>query len=101
MIYIYGYNMLNLEKFMLEFRGDLPTFIDVPGEKARTRVLEYKKTLVFCRKCQEFGHSQKWCSNLARCGKCSETGHETRDCEVRSLKCYHCGEQHFTGNREC
>ena len=78
-IYIYGYNMLTFEKFkeelaqdygltsvtepqwikrrnngreiplMLEFRRYLPTFTDVTGEQARTRVLEYKKTPVLCR----------------------------------------------------
>ena len=39
------------------FRGELPAFIDVPEDQARTKLLEYRKTPMLCRKCQEYGHN--------------------------------------------
>ena len=86
---------------LIDFRGDLPAFLEVPGEQARTKVVEYKRSPLMCRKCQEFGHSQKWCVNSARCGRCSEEGHETGDCEAREVKCYHCEKDHIAGSRTC
>lgn len=38
-----------------------------------------KKTIPQCKKCQEFGHTHKYCHKEARCVKC-DGAHATKDC---------------------
>ena len=44
---------------ILDFRGDIPEFIEIPGEQAETRVGEFKKMPMLCRNCQEYGYGKK------------------------------------------
>lgn len=130
LIHVYGYNMTNFERFkkglideyglanvteatwmkrnnsrstplILDFRGEMPEFIEIPGEQAKTKVIEFKRTPMLCRNCQEFGHGKKWCTKPVRCGKCSEEGHEIANCEATEMKCWHCEGDHGTGSRMC
>ena len=63
--------------------------------------------VIVCRYCQVIGHVERICRAKFRnkhvCGKCTSTDHETKDCNVpeSSYKCYHCGDNHETGNKKC
>ena len=130
LIYVHGYNMSELESYcnslksqynlvkvedpvwikpqgnrlskalLLSFRGDLPTFIDIPGEIMRTKVYEYKKKPLLCTNCLEYGHSHSICRGSAKCMNCSGNDHCPSNCSSQP-KCYHCGLNHKTGSRTC
>lgn len=88
---------------LLSFRNrDPPAFLNIPGEKAHTRVTEYKDKPMICKNCQNYGHSLKYCSEeQPTCGRCSERGHTRDDCEASEIKCHHCRGDHFTGSHKC
>ena len=130
LIYIYNYSMCDFQSFkeglmkqhglqdviephwirprqnnkakplLLNFPGEMPQYIQIPGEQAMTRVIEYKQRPLICRKCQEYGHSKNNCRDEVRCGNCSERDHTSEEC-TNPKKCHHCKEQHQAGNREC
>lgn len=131
LVYVYNYNMADFDKFkeglkkqyglqeaiephwikarekvqakplLLNFREELPAFIDIPGEMMRTRVYEYKKRPLMCATCQEYGHTKNHCNNDVRCGKCSEEGHQESECESNDKLCFHCKGKHNTRDRTC
>ena len=124
LIYIYGYDMSEFDSFrvalmrqhglqhveealwikprsqstakplLLTFRSIMPQFISVPGEMMKTKVYEYKRRPLFCRSCQEYGHSQTRCTGAVRCAKCAAADHNAQTCSETVLKCHHCGGQH-------
>ena len=80
LIYVYSYNMNDFEYYkqclkekynlqdvtraewikarnssavplLLNFRIEMPGFLEIPGEKTKTQVYEYKKKPLFCTKC--------------------------------------------------
>ena len=57
---------------------------------------------MMCRKCLEYNHTMKLCTkNDTVCAKCVLKGHDFKDCQSEILKCYHCGNNHKTGDRKC
>lgn len=56
---------------------------------------------MICRKCQQYGHPQKYCTGHLTCGRCGKSGHDAGGCGTDSIKCYHCGDCHFVGYRSC
>ena len=90
----------NLVKpLLLTFRTEMPEFIDIPGEKLRTKVQEYLKRPVVCRKCSEYGHSTRVCQGQPRCQNCGSSDH-TEEC-TQPKSCYHCKKEHNAGDRTC
>jgi len=77
-----------------------PSSIYIPGENKRTIVYESKPRPLFCKKCLEYSHSAKRCSNDSRCGNCAEP-HPTDSCRAQALKCLHCEQPHRTGDKSC
>lgn len=56
-----------------------------------------------CKRCQNFGHSQNYCTKTPRCVKCGEK-HLTKDCKkLKSAKpkCANCGEEHTANYKGC
>ena len=63
-----------------------------------------KRRIIRCMKCQRFGHIERLCRETKPvCGKCTSRNHETRQCQApeANFKCYHCKENHMTGDKEC
>jgi len=91
----------NTRALLLSFKGEteMPEFIDIPGESARTRVFEYKRMPTLCGKCLEFGHPAKICRGQERCTKCAAHDHKAESCESE-IKCYHCQTRHVTGDKK-
>lgn len=88
--------------FLVTFKkSELPNFITILGEQSKTKVYPYIQKPTKCRRCQQYLHTAKYCnSEVIACGKCS-LDHLTETCTSASLKCYHCGDGHATGNRNC
>jgi len=75
-----------------------PNTIEIPGD--RLKVYEYLPRPLFCRKCLEYSHTLKRCTNAQRCQKCS-LAHKTDECQIESLKCFHCEGDHPAGSSKC
>lgn len=61
------------------------------------------KLIPQCKKCQAFGHTQKYCAREPRCVKCAGK-HITSNCqksENQKPKCVNCGEEHPANYRGC
>ena len=129
LVYIYGYNLCDFENFkekltqdlglqnaemadwikpknknanalLLSFRGNLPNYIDIPGELTKTKVQEYKKRPLMCRRCQQYNHPEKYCAGEMVCGACGHLGHKAEGCSA-PLRCPHCSLEHRAGNPQC
>jgi len=75
-----------------------PSRIELPGEKVK--VYEYLPRPLFCRRCLEYTHTHKRCSNAQRCQKCS-MAHETNECHSENFKCFQCEGNHPAGSPKC
>ena len=96
---IYPRNLFN-KPFLVTFRqADVPADIQIPGDKASTKVYPYRMGLKFCRKYLEYNHTEEKCDKRSRGGVCSEA-HVTENCD-RDAKCYYCKRQHRTGEKSC
>ena len=86
--------------FLLTFNNvNPPDTIYIPGERDDTGVYPYRAIPIMCKKCQNYGHTAKWCNNAVRCRKCSEENHSEPQCNNLGLvRCYHCNLQHKAGN---
>lgn len=65
--------------------------------------LRSTKLIPQCKRCQVYGHTQKYCSKEPRCVKCTGK-HLTKDCKKpaeEKPKCVHCGEAHPSNYRGC
>jgi len=93
----------SVKPFLITFASEsTPEFIKIPGESFRTVVHEYIQRPMQCRKCQQYGHTMKWCtSEVAICGKCATPGHITANCQAAVAKCVHCEESHYAWNSKC
>ena len=129
LIYLYNYDMKNFESFrksickdlglaeatratwikarnekavplILDFRGELPAYVTVPGEQSKTKVFEHIKTPMLCKRCKNYNHPEKYCEQSTVCGRCSAEGHREDNCE-RAFKCLHCSEPHAVGSKQC
>ena len=89
----------NVKPLMLSFRIAIPDYIDIPGERMRTKVYEYIKKPLLCIKCLDYGHSKKVCQGSPKCRNCAaEEQHE--NC-TNDKRCYHCSLNHEAGNKIC
>ena len=89
------------QALIIGFQGELPTYLDIPCENMRTVVHEYKKLPNFCRKCLDYGHSQRVCrEDTQKCTNCTSDQHAYPPCDEDS-KCSHCAQTHRTGDKNC
>lgn len=97
-----------LNMFMLSFQKDedikkIYEIRSILGCKVDVQPLKTSKLIPQCKKCQAYGHTQKYCSKEPRCVKCTGK-HLTRDCNKPAEakpKCVHCGEPHPANYRGC
>ena len=73
-------------------------YLDIPGEMMRTKVLEYKRRPLICRKCMEYGHGKNPCAREQTCSRCGKSGHGRDDCNSDEMKCLHCEGSHEVGS---
>ena len=62
-----------------------------------------KKEIVQCKRCQRYGHTQKYCNHTFRCVKCART-HPTDQCSKSPetpAKCIHCQGDHTANYKGC
>jgi hypothetical protein len=87
-----------LNMFMLAFDNseDIETIYKIThilGCKVEIQPMRGSKLISQCKKCQAFGHTQKFCSKEPRCVKCAGR-HLTRECQklkTQNPKCVNCG----------
>ncbi|RZF32909.1 hypothetical protein LSTR_LSTR004300 [Laodelphax striatellus] len=68
----------------------------VLGCKVEVENNKEAKLIAQCKRCQAYGHTQKYCNMEPRCVKCAGK-HSTNDCKKpndATPKCVHCGEAH-------
>lgn len=71
--------------------------------KVEIEPFKSSKLIPQCKKCQAYGHTQRYCAKEARCVKCAGK-HHTKDCtkpKKDKPKCVHCGEEHPANYRGC
>ena len=64
---------------------------------------QIKKEIVQCKRCQRYGHTQKYCNHTFRCIKCAGT-HPTDQCSKSPetpAKCIHCQGDHPDNYKGC
>lgn len=97
-----------LDMFILTFSGDenvkaIHEIRSILGCKVEIEPLRKSKIIPQCKRCQSYGHTQKYCHLEARCVKCA--GHHlTLECDLKNegkAKCVHCGESHPANYRGC
>ena len=62
-----------------------------------------KKEIVQCKRCQRYGHTQKYCNHNFRCVKCA-SNHPTDQCTKfpeTPAKCIHCQGEHPANYKGC
>lgn len=97
-----------LPLYMLTFQSDedvrkIHEIRYICNMKVSIENLRKSKLIPQCKKCQQFGHTQKFCHNAYKCVKCGNA-HETANCKKeRSAppKCCNCGEAHPANYRGC
>lgn len=97
-----------LNMFMLVFRQDedinkIFKITDILGIRVEIQPIKKSKLVPQCKRCQAYGHTQKYCSKEARCVKCTGK-HLTNECKKPNNvqpKCIHCGENHPANYRGC
>ena len=115
LVYIYEYDMTDIELFkkgliescgipdavqatlmtprnhvskpiIVSFRQhELPSYIDVPVEQAKTKLYEIKPKPLMCRKCLKYGHSVKYCRGNLSCARCGRANHEADECQESKI----------------
>ena len=65
---------------------ELPSYIDVPGEQAKTKVYEIKPKPLMCWMCLEYGHSVKYCRGNLSCTRCGRADHEADECQESKIQ---------------
>ena len=89
------------QALLLGFQGEMPNYLDIPGESMKTPVHEYKRLPNLCKKCLEYGHSQRVCRETAeKCINCTSEEHKFPPCDLVP-RCCHCTQTHRTGDKNC
>lgn len=99
---------LPLNMFMLTFDNEesIKNIYEISyilGCKVEVHPIKTSKLIPQCKKCQSYGHTQKYCAKEARCVKCAGK-HHTMECKKpdnEQPKCVHCGEAHPANYRGC
>jgi len=97
-----------LNMFMLTFHQNedvnkIYGITDIMGFRVEIMPIKKSKLVPQCKRCQAYGHTQKYCAKEPRCVKCTGK-HLTIDCtkpENAKPKCIHCGEEHPANYRGC
>lgn len=97
-----------LDMFILSFRNDedinkIYEIKEIMGSRVEVVSLKKNQLVPQCKKCQAYGHTQKYCAKEPRCVKCTGK-HLTAQCtkpKNEKPKCVHCGEQHPANYRGC
>lgn len=97
-----------LDMFIVSFSPDIDVekiykITGILGCKVQIEPLRKSKLIPQCKKCQAYGHTQKYCSKNPRCVKCAGN-HLTATCILprkSKARCVHCGEQHPASYRGC
>lgn len=93
---------------MLSFRNDedvdrVFSITDILGTRVEILSIRKNKLVPQCKKCQAYGHTQRYCAKQPRCVRC--TGfHYTKDCDKpkdTQPRCIHCGKNHPANYRGC
>ena len=90
--------------FFLEFnKTDLMNIRDIKIENLNIPLKSKKPQPMICKKCLNFGHTEKWCkTSHKRCRNCGDTDHANPSDECnRDANCYHCGDFHNAMSRKC
>lgn len=121
-----GYQVINITNIQIKKRYEnrstlvkLPLFkVDLqPNENNRsilslTTLLQFRisvelpkksSTIAQCRRCQEIGHTQNFCTKAPKCVKCGDR-HPTKECKKPKdapPKCANCGGEHTANYRGC
>lgn len=97
-----------LNMFLLAFNNEenidkIYNIKSILGCHVEIQPLRTQKIVPQCKRCQAYGHTQRYCAKEPRCVKCTGK-HLTKDC-IRSAdeqpKCVHCGESHPANYRGC
>lgn len=65
--------------------------------------IRHSRLIPQCKRCQAYGHTQKYCHKEMRCVKCTDI-HLTKDCDKskdQAPKCVNCGNLHPANYRGC
>jgi len=97
-----------LNMFMLIFHQNedvnkIYSITDIMGFRVEILPIKKSKLVPRCKRCQAYGHTQKYCAKEPRCVKCIGK-HFTKDCqkpENVKPKCIHCGENLPASYRGC
>lgn len=101
-------NKQPLNMFMLSFQKDedinnIYNIKSILGCKVDIQPIKTSRLIPQCKRCQAYGHTQKYCAKEPRCVKCTGK-HLTKDCKKPAEdkpKCVHCGEPHPASYRGC
>lgn len=96
------------DMFMLTFEAseDVKKIYEIQhimGSKVIIEPIRRPKVIPQCKKCQAYGHTQRFCAKEPRCVKCAGK-HLTAECEkapTAKPKCVHCGDEHPANYRGC
>lgn len=100
-----------LPLFMLTFQNGEDVkkvfeITEIQGMKVKIEAIRKSCIIPQCKRCQQYGQTQRFCNKERRCVKCAGK-HETRDCQAKlsdnraALKCVNCGENHPANYRGC
>ena len=79
-----------------------PRCIEIPGEKAKTKVYVFYERPMRCETCLRYGHTVKrWHEPIEACAKCSCHGHNKNMCTSTEDRRCHCGDYHQSFSRNC
>lgn len=98
-----------LDMFIVSFQCDedaskIQNIKYILNTRVTVETLRMTKLIPQCKRCQGYGHTQKYCQREPRCVKCLEK-HLTLEClktkDNSKPKCCHCGEEHPANYRGC
>ena len=55
-----------------------------------TKVIEYKRRPLMCKRCLEYGHSKNQCEKEHRYDKCATSRHVKEECSSNEARGHHC-----------
>lgn len=98
----------SLPLFMLTFENKesldkIYSIKSIMGIVVKIEPLRKSKTVPQCKRCQAFGHTQKYCNREFACVKC-EGRHATKNCPMgreQKAKCVNCQGNHPASYRGC
>jgi len=102
------YTVTALPLFMLTFANteEVKKIYDIQhicNLKVKIEALKSNKLIPQCKRCQRYGHTQRFCQRDPNCVKCAGQ-HLTAECSKQrkiAPKCYNCGEAHPASYRGC